>query len=220
MKTKITQSLAILFAGLLATMVTGCATSALPHSAYLHTTSTTPNTRFSVNGGPPAANAASSTDAVFEINKKTKGPFDVMAVTPDGQVQHQFVTWKVKDGKWFLAGGAVGWTVVTGVGGLADIGIDYYYKAYRDLSSNVVNFTFAAPVSYNYLPPPAPVASPAPAPVAQPAPAPIVINNIMPDPPTPTPVAQPAPRAPAPAAHSLPGCSNTNPRQLPGGFRN
>ena len=219
MKTKLMQSLAILIAGLLAVVVTGCASTVLPHSASLRASSNVANTQFRVNDKPPAQNAASSTDAVFEISKRTKGPIDVTAITPDGQVQHKFVTWQVKDGKWFLAGGAVGWTVVTGIGGFADIGIDYYFKAYRDLSCNVVNFAFAAPVAYTYQPPPQPAPAP-PTPVAPPTPAPIVINNIMPDP-APTPTPAPVPTYTPPPAKKLPGCSNTtNPRQLPGGFRN
>lgn len=167
MKTTKKLTAAIISCALIPLIITaGCTTAAKGTTRHTRMISDIPGTQVSLNGGPPQP-----ASQPFTLKTYQHGPFVFTAVTPDGRVQEQTVVWKIKDGKYFLVAGGVGWGVVTGVGGLVDLLIDYGTKAYRDPDREVVSFKFAdqlrvAPTYYS--PPVYTAPAPTPSPVEQP----------------------------------------------------
>ena len=145
---------------------TGCSTIGKGTSRKLLIESEVPGAVASINNRVPVTLPTKLT-----LNtRRDRGPIQITARAPDGRQETQTLNWQMKDGKWFLIGGGVGWGVTTGIGGLVSMGVDYATKAYNDLETEKVVFGFRNQPTVQAVVqcPPGPLLSPVPLPPSPP----------------------------------------------------
>lgn len=149
---KIKSSVLALLVSIAYTLLgTGCASMYSGTGRQIHLKSNVPNAVGSINGSREERLPHS-----WKLNTRrdSKEPISFRVATSDGRKIEGKVDWVTsKDGKTALIAGGVGWGVVTGIGGLGSLGIDYWTKAYRDLESDTIIAEFGphypAPTAIN-----------------------------------------------------------------------
>lgn len=121
--------------------LTGCSTVVKGTKRTLTVDSNVPGTQ--VRLASRGRDQVKTVPAVFRLGThKDRGEIKLIGQAPDGRCIQQVLTWESSDGKIYMTGGAVGWGVVTGVGGLVSLFADLGTKSYKDLSQDSIFFRF------------------------------------------------------------------------------